>query len=197
MFNFKENDAIMRVIAGNTRGTRLSTPRGMQTRPTADRVKEALFSIIQSRYILDGARALDICAGSGALGIEALSRGAESCCFIENDRNALICLKQNLSVTSNTKRADLLEMDVIKALPLLAGRGNLFSIIFFDPPYASGLYPAVPEMVSRLPLLDVEGLFVAECTFRNSLPDRHGALIKIDRRVYGDTALELFSKEEV
>jgi len=187
----------MRVIAGKARGTRLTVPAGMHTRPTADRVREALFSIIQSRYDLEGVRSLDICAGSGALGIEALSRGAGHCCFIENDSNALKSLKQNLSATRNTDHADLLELDVLKALPLLATRGNRFRIIFFDPPYASELYPDVLEMLSSLPLLDVEGLFIAECSSRKILPDRHGSLIRIDRRVYGDTALELFSKEEV
>lgn len=186
----------MRVIAGNARGTRLSAPRGSHTRPTADRVKEALFSIIQSRLSLEGVHVLDICAGSGALGIEALSRGAVSCCFIENDNSALKSLRTNLSTTRYDKNAVLMDMTVLKALPLLAGRGNRFLVIFFDPPYFSELYQDVLEMVSRLPLLDVEGLFIAECSSRKYLPEKIGALKKIDRRVYGDTALELFSKEE-
>jgi 16S rRNA (guanine(966)-N(2))-methyltransferase RsmD len=187
----------MRVIAGNARGKRLFAPHGIHTRPTADRVKESLFSIIQSRYDLAGAKSLDICAGSGALGIEALSRGSACCCFIENDRNALKSLKQNLSLTGTSGRVDLLEMDVLKALPLLAGRGDRFNFIFFDPPYASELYPAILEMVSSLSLLDANGLLIAECGSRKVLLDRYGSLIKIDRRVYGDTALELFTKEEV
>src|SRR6266702_4202374 len=167
----------MRVIAGKARGKRLLSPRGMQTRPTADRVREALFSIILSRYELDGACVLDICAGTGALGIEALSRGAESCCFIENDGNALKILKQNLSTTCCAESADLLEMDVLKALPLLAGRGSRFRIIFFDPPYLSQLYSAVAQAVSDLSLLAAEGLFIAECASRNVLPERNGSLV--------------------
>jgi len=186
----------MRVIAGKARGKRLLSPRGMHTRPTADRVREALFSIILSRYELDGARVLDICAGTGALGIEALSRGAESCCFIENEINALKILKQNLSTTCCAERADLLEMDVLKALPLLAGRGSRFRIIFFDPPYLSQLYSTIPQAVTDLSLLDAEGLFIAECATRNVLAERIGSLVKIDRRVYGDTALELYVMEE-
>jgi len=191
------DDANMRVIAGNARGTRLSAPSGISTRPTADRVKEALFNIIQSRISIEDANVLDICAGSGALGIEALSRGAASCCFIENNKQALQSLRKNLSATRYDENAVLMDMTVLKALPLLSAREKRFSIIFFDPPYSSELYPDVLEMVSRLPLLDAEGLFIAESSSRMNLPDQCGSLIKIDRRVYGDTALELFSKEEV
>jgi 16S rRNA (guanine966-N2)-methyltransferase len=185
----------MRVIAGSARGTRLSAPRGMLTRPTADRVREALFSIIQSRCDLQGIHVLDVCAGTGGLGIEALSRGAASCCFIENDRNALTCLRQNLSAARCSDNAQLLETDVRKALHHLAGYKRCFSIIFFDPPYASELYGCVADMVCSLSLLDVGGLFIAECASRSILPERMGKLVKIDRRVYGDTALELFALE--
>jgi 16S rRNA (guanine966-N2)-methyltransferase len=182
----------MRVIAGSARGTRLVAPRGMLTRPTADRVKEALFSIIHSRYRLDGAHVLDICAGTGGFGIEALSRGAASCCFIEKNREALKYLKQNLLATHCAERATLLEMDLLKALPLLAGRGSRYTIIFFDPPYASELYTTVTNKLSSLGLLAPEGLFIAESASRNILPERMENLVKIDRRVYGDTVLELY-----
>src|SRR5450631_4577839 len=101
----------MRVIAGSARGIRLAAPQGMHTRPTADRVREALFSIIQSRCDLKAIHVLDICAGTGGLGIEALSRGALSCCFVENDRNALTCLRQNLSAARCSEKAQLLETD--------------------------------------------------------------------------------------
>lgn len=185
----------MRVIAGSARGTRLAAPRGVQTRPTADRVREALFSIIRSRCDLDGMHVLDLCAGTGGLGIEALSRGAASCCFVEHDRNALACLRKNLAATHMDEQAQLLEMDAVKALQLLAARKRRFGMIFFDPPYASGLYATVPEAVCNLNLLESGGLFVAECSSRDTLPERAGGLVKIDRRVYGDTALELFEME--
>ena len=186
----------MRVIAGSARGVRLAAPRGLLTRPTADRVREALFSIIQSRYDLKDTHALDVFAGTWGLGIEALSRGAASCCFIENNRNALTCLRQNLSATRCSEQAQLLELDVRKALQLLADRNQRFNIIFFDPPYASELYTTVPERVCSLSLLDSGGLFCAECASRNPLPERMGDLVKIDRRIYGDTALELFALED-
>lgn len=182
----------MRVIAGSARGIRLVAPRGILTRPTAARVREALFSIIQSRYDLEGANVLDICAGTGGFGIEALSRGAAFCCFIEKNRETLKCLKQNLLATRCAERATLLEMDLLRALPLLAGRDSRYSVIFFDPPYASELYITVTNKLSSLGLLAPEGLFVAESASRNVLPERMGCLVKIDRRVYGDTALELY-----
>lgn len=185
----------MRVIAGKARGIRLAAPRGMSTRPTADRVREALFSIIQSRFALEGARVLDICAGTGGLGIEALSREAASCCFIEHDRNAAALLKRNLVAAHCGERAEILEQDALKALRLLSVRRARFDIVFFDPPYASGMYVTVPEMLCTLSLLAEGGLFIAECATRNVLPDHLGALVKDDRRVYGDTALELYVLE--
>lgn len=186
----------MRIIAGSARGTRLAAPAGRGTRPTADRVREALFSIIQSRFGFDGTRILDICAGTGALGIEALSRGAESCCFIENNRQAVLCLRKNLEAARMGQCGTLLEMDAVKALELLARRSSKFDMIFFDPPYASPLYGQVPEMLSSLALVAANGLVVVECAARDTLPEQLGTLVKHDRRVYGDTALELYLEAE-
>lgn len=183
----------MRVIAGTARGVRLVAPQGMQTRPTADRVREALFSIIASRFELAGARVLDICAGTGSLGIEAMSRGAESCCFVESDKKALQSLKQNLETTRFSTRARVLPMEALKALRLLTG--SRFEIVFFDPPYSADLYTAVLETLCRLSLIADGTLVVAEGAARTILPERVGNLVKVDRRVYGDTALEMYTLE--
>ena len=182
----------MRVIAGAARGIRLTAPSGMKTRPTADRVREALFSILQSRFGVEGAAILDLCAGTGALGIEALSRGAASCCFVEKDRNVVKCIRQNLVATRFEESSSLLEMDVSAALSFLGRRGYRYDLIFFDPPYASPFYEVVAETVVSQSLLAIDGVFVAESASRNPLPDVLGGLVKIDRRVYGDTAIELF-----
>jgi len=185
----------MRVIAGSARGLHLAAPRGMLTRPTADRVREALFSIIQSRCDLNGMHVLDICAGTGGLGIEALSRGAAGCCFIDNDRSALTCLRRNLETTGFSAAAQVLEMNAVKALQLLAAKKQRFDLIFFDPPYASTLYSSVPDEVCSKQLLEVDGLFIAESASRTLLPERLGALIKTDHRAYGDTALDMYQLE--
>jgi 16S rRNA (guanine(966)-N(2))-methyltransferase RsmD len=167
----------------------------MQTRPTADRVKEALFSIIASRRDLAGARILDICAGTGSLGIEALSRGAASCCFIEQDRPVLGILEKNLVKTGLVGRGVCLALDAITGLNRLSRQGNTFDIVFLDPPYSSNLYATVPKALSSLPLLSGEALLVAECSARIPLAERYDMLVRIDRRVYGDTALEFFVRE--
>lgn len=185
----------MRVIAGSARGLRLSAPAGMQTRPTADRVKEALFSIIASRRDLVGARVLDICAGTGSLGIEALSRGAASCCFIEQDRPVLGLLEKNLVKAGLVGRGVCLALDAITGLKRLSRQGKSFDIVFLDPPYSSNLYTTVPEALCSLSLLSGEALLVAECSARIPLAERYGMLVRIDRRVYGDTALEFFVRE--
>lgn len=186
----------MRVIAGSARGMRLAAPDGKSTRPTADRVKEALFSIVASRHVFDGSHVLDICAGTGSLGIEALSRGAASCCFIEQDRNVVKVLSRNLAGTRFTATSECLISDAARGLQGLSKRGKTFDLVFFDPPYASGLYPSVLEYLSTLALLSENSLVVAECSVRSPLEDHYGQLVKYDRRVYGDCALEFFVREQ-
>lgn len=185
----------MRVIAGSARGIRLAAPAGLQTRPTADRVKEALFSIIASRYTLAGTRVLDVCAGTGGLGIEALSRDAASCSFIEHDRGVLKVLEQNLATTGFSSKAECVLLDALKGLQQLSRQGQSFDVVFFDPPYASGLYEAVPGALSALSLLSEQALLVIECSSKTQLAERFGMLVRSDRRVYGDTALDFFVRE--
>lgn len=185
----------MRVIAGTARGLRLTAPAGLQTRPTADRVKEALFSILASRREMVGARILDICAGTGSLGIEALSRGASACSFIELDRHVLALLEKNLVKTGLADRGECLLLEALKGLAALSLRKKLFDIVFLDPPYSSNLYTPVLEALSSLSLVSDGGLLVVECAARSPLAERHEMLYRIDRRVYGDTALEFFARE--
>lgn len=186
----------MRVVSGAFRGKKLSAPPGITTRPTADRVKEALFNILASRIDLSDIRVLDICAGTGALGIEALSRGAATCCFVESDRSVAAVLEKNIAAVKSTHRAEILVMDAVKALQALAARGLNFDLVFFDPPYDSGLYTAILEVLDVRGLLSSGAVLVAECAVRNPLPESCGRLKLIDRRVYGTTALELFAREE-
>ena len=185
----------MRVIAGSVRGMKLAVPRGMQTRPTADRVREALFSIITSRRELEQAQVLDICAGTGSLGSEALSRGAGFCFFVEQDRRVLAVLEKNLEATGFAARSQIVAVDCLKALRLLAARERRFDVVFFEPPYASALYSTVPEALGGQSLMAGDGLLIVECAARNPLPERLGTLSRFDRRVYGDTALEFFTLE--
>ena len=125
----------MRVIAGAAKGRRLKSPPGDSTRPTADRVKEALFSMLQP--ILPGARVLDLYAGSGALGIEALSRGADHVTFVERSRRAVAVLQDNLEVTGFAQRAEVVTDDVGHVLDRL--QAVPFDLVLMDPPYATSL----------------------------------------------------------
>ncbi len=186
----------MRVISGTCRGKKLSAPPGITTRPTSDRVKEALFSILTSRIDFADVRVLDICAGTGSLGIEALSRGAGSCCFIENDKSVKSTLEKNLMATRFQERSVILNMDAVKALQSIADRGQSFDLAFFDPPYDSGLYQRVLDSLDSSALLTPGFILVAECSVRSPLLESYGRLRRIDRRVYGETALELFALEE-
>lgn len=125
----------MRVVAGILRGRNIEAPKGMATRPTSDRVREAIFSALVSRYGLDAdTRVGDLFAGSGALGIEALSRGAGSAVFVESDRSARVVLSRNLTSLDLTSRATVDARDTFRAGASLAGRAP-FALLFLDPPY--------------------------------------------------------------
>lgn len=186
----------MRVISGTCRGKKLFAPHGTTTRPTSDRVKESLFGILSNRIDFTGIRVLDICAGTGSLGIEALSRGARSCCFIESNFSVKTVLEKNICVTRCQERSEIITLDADKALPLISARGQRFELVFFDPPYDSVLYGSVPESLDTLSVLTSGSILAAECSARNTLSETYGRLKRFDRRVYGETALELFFLEE-
>ncbi|HJB07490.1 MAG TPA: 16S rRNA (guanine(966)-N(2))-methyltransferase RsmD [Candidatus Enterocloster faecavium] len=127
----------MRVIAGSARRLLLKTPEGMDTRPTTDRIKETLFNMLQPQ--IPGCHFLDLFSGSGAIAIEALSRGAAEAVLIENQAQAVSCIRQNLSSTHLEERAAVMEGDVFTCLKKLDGHHEPFDIIFMDPPYNHGL----------------------------------------------------------
>jgi 16S rRNA (guanine966-N2)-methyltransferase len=188
--------AYMRVIAGAYRGKKLSSPQGVVTRPTSDRVKEALFSILSSRLDFTDIRVLDICAGTGSLGIEAISRGARSCCFVESERSVISILNKNLIDTCGKVHSEVLNMDAVEAIKCCAVRGSQFDLAFFDPPYSSDLYQAVPDVMGASAVLMPGSILIMECSVRNRLLESYGRLKRFDRREYGETALEFFTMEE-
>ncbi len=149
----------MRVIAGSARSLPLKTVEGRETRPTTDRIKETLFNILMP--YLPGCRFLDLFAGSGAIGIEALSRGADTCVFVENSRKAAACIRENLQFTRLDAKARVIQSDVLSALSRLWDQ-KAFDLIFLDPPYGQQWEQKVLEMLARLPLADSHTLIVAE-----------------------------------
>lgn len=182
----------MRIISGQARGRKLAPLTGIDIRPTPDRVREALFSIVLSRLgTLTDKTVLDLFAGSGAMGLEALSRGAASAIFIDQGPQAAKVLAANLKVCSLADRGIFRPGEVIATLPRLAPR--TFDLIFADPPYRSGLAEKTLHAVSRLQLLASDGLLCAETAAGEELPERAGDLLRVDHRRYGSTAIHLYA----
>ena len=176
----------MRVIAGTLGGRRLKAPRGTTTRPTSDRVKEALFALLGD---VAGARALDLYAGAGGLGIEAISRGAARAVFIERDRRAVRALKDNLdSLGIGSERAEVRAADVLGALRTARGRAETYDLVFIDPPYR-GASDLGHELSVLLPsLLEPEARIVVESDRRSPLQLQ----AHLEReRTYGDTSIKI------
>lgn len=151
----------MRVIAGTARSLKLETPQGADTRPTTDRIKETLFNILQ--FELGGANFLDLFAGSGGIGIEALSRGAERAVFVDNDKEAVRCITNNLEHTHFTEKGSILKQDVFVALQMLEYKGS-FDLIFMDPPYGHELEKKVFEYLTMSSLVTDDTLIVSEAS---------------------------------
>jgi 16S rRNA (guanine966-N2)-methyltransferase len=173
----------VRVVAGEFGGRRLAAPRGVRTRPTADRVREALFSMLGD---VSGARVLDLYAGSGALGIEALSRGAESAVFVERDPRAVAAIERNLQ--SLGLEQEVLRQDAVRFLALSTGT---FDLVFCDPPYDSASRLAGP-LAQGLPALTSEhARIVTESDKRNPL---ELPFPLITERTYGDTRIAIHGR---
>jgi 16S rRNA (guanine(966)-N(2))-methyltransferase RsmD len=187
----------MRVIAGSARGRRLHSPAGSRVRPTADRVKEALFSALTSRFgSLEGLAVLDLFAGSGALGIEALSRGAARVFFIDSHRESSALTQRNLALTGLEYAATRLMMDAGTALERFAAEGTRFDIILVDPPYTDRKLAArVSGLLTGSHLTGSHGVIVFETdsAAELSLPE---SFQLYSRKVYGDTALSFFEPAE-
>ena len=179
----------MRVIAGTARGTKLKAPNDLTVRPTADRVKEALFSIIAPRVA--NALFIDFYAGSGAVGIEALSRGARFCVFVEHKKDNIALIKENLDRTRLEQNARLIMADVEKAIVDLASEKIMADLIFLDPPYDCKDIPAVTNSIFRHKIIADSGLLIVEHAHRN----RQWAegFSGIRQKKYGDTCLTLIS----
>lgn len=150
----------MRVIAGSARSLRLETPPGKDVRPTIDRYKETIFNIIGVHVA--GANVLDLFAGSGANGIEALSRGAKAAYFVENSLKAGSVIDSNLKFTKLFEKASLMKYDYIKALAMLKDRGQVFDLIYMDPPFNKELENEALELIESYGLLDEDGMIVCE-----------------------------------
>jgi len=184
----------LRVIGGELRGRRLLSFKGDGIRPTSDRVKESLFNII-SGTLTDGIKVADLFAGTGNLGIEALSRGAGLVFFVEKDKNSVHLLRQNLAQCGLNAGSRIIPMDVLKAIPFLEKSGERFDIIFLDPPYGKGLADAALEALGNT-VMASGALVVAEHDSKEEIKERYGKLKMEDKRRYGLTALSFFKGDD-
>ena len=178
----------MRVIAGVAKGHHLKALRGMRVRPTSDLVRGAIFSMLEAQ-LTDWTRVLDLYAGTGALGIEALSRGAGEADFVERDAQCCAVMRENLARTKLSDRARVFCQDVSSALHVLAGP---YGVVFMDPPYAD---PAIGLMVQKVGLSTLVGprsALVVEHSKRVDLEESIGPLKLLKRRRHGDTMISIY-----
>ena len=179
----------MRVIAGKAKGIQLNTPEGMLTRPTTDRVKEALFSIIQ--FELPGARVLDLFGGTGQLGIEALSRGASNAVFVDSRREACQLIRSNLKKTHLEDQATVVQSDYMEYLNRSTG---LFQIVLLDPPYMEVFLENAIKKITEIDILQSGGIIVAERPFGKELPWEFEGFTRSRDYKYGKIILTLYRK---
>ena len=177
----------MRVITGSARGRKLKTPENYDIRPTTDNVKESVFNIIQ--FDIEGRRVLDLFAGTGQLGIECLSRGASSAVFVDQSREAVKIVKENLKacgLSGTVVQAD--------ATSFLRTCGK-FDIIFVDPPYDSDLYESVLNTVNSIDILSDGGIIICESRRERALPEMTAPYKKRREYTYGKVKLCIYTKE--
>lgn len=172
----------------------MKTLKGMTTRPTSDRVKESLFNII-SEYI-HGGNVLDLFAGSGSLGIEALSRGADSAVFADKSRECCAIIKENLIFTKYMEKSEVFFLGFTETLLKLAAKGKKFDIVFLDPPYNKNFIQETLKNLAKNDIIKDNGILVAEHHIDDLLPEYSGKLKLGRRQKYGDTAISIYKCEE-
>ncbi len=180
----------MRVIAGIYKGRRLKTLEGMRVRPTSDRLRETLFNVLAPR--IEGADFVDVCAGSGAVGIEALSRGAANVTFIESSRKAAGVISENLRQCDIREGVRVINRDALTALKYLASREMKFDIIYFDPPYDSDIHSPVLWQIAKQNILAEDGIVIVEHRRQTLLTPDYDQLRPYREIVQGESCLTFY-----
>ena len=179
----------MRVVGGIAKGRRLKALKGLNIRPTSDKVKESIFNILGDKII--DAIFLDLCAGTGGIGIEALSRGAKETLFVENNQRAVKLIKENLSLCKLENNSKVVCDDAVR---FLEDSDKRFDIIFFDPPYKSDLFEKFLTVFDTKEMLAGNGILIIEHNSKTTLPEETNSLILLKKYKYGDTTLSLYKK---
>ncbi|MCL2407961.1 MAG: 16S rRNA (guanine(966)-N(2))-methyltransferase RsmD [Defluviitaleaceae bacterium] len=184
----------MRIISGTARGASITAPPGYKTRPTADRVREALFNIIAPDIY--GARFLDLFAGSGAVGLEALSREAAEAVFVDKNRQSADFVRANISKLRFEDKSNVLCMDALSAMDILANEGRAFDFIYVDPPYDTYLVEDVLAKLSSIRLLTDGGMIVIETGHAPEFDDGFGKFEIAKQKKYGGTYLTFITERQ-
>jgi len=184
----------MRIITGSAKGLKLKTPQGLDIRPTSDKVKGSVFNILAGK-IVDSAVA-DLFAGTGNLGLEALSRGAVSAVFVDNSLASINLLKQNLALTKLIDQAEILKTDVLTAIDKFIRQNRRFDLIFCDPPYNRGLVSAVIRRIDNSSLLQPEGIIIMEHSKHEIIPLDVVNLQVKRYQSYGETLVSFISNNQ-
>ena len=183
----------MRIIGGDRRKKKLIAVPGLSTRPTSDRVKETLFNIIQAH--IQGAFVLDLFAGTGALGLEAISRGAAHCLFIDNQKQALDTCRKNIAACKFEAKCTVTQWNIDKSLHCLARQKEPLDLVFIDPPYRQGLADLALSHLAQMDALAPDGVVVVEHATGNPPLPVEGLMLT-DTRKYGTTSLSFLSPAE-
>lgn len=182
----------MRVISGSARGRKLTTLEGMDVRPTLDKVKGAMFNMIQ--FDIPGSRVLDLFGGSGALSVEALSRGAAHACVVDQSKKSIQVIEKNLTDTRLRDKADVFHGSFEQFLN--GYRGKPFDFAFLDPPYSRGLIDAAMERIIYCQVMAPCGIILCESDRDDVLAQQYGAFVLQKRCVYGKTALSIYAQPQ-
>ena len=181
----------MRIISGTSKGKKLRPLRGQPIRPTSDRVKESIFNILGEW--VDGKHVLDLFAGTGNLGIEALSRGATRTVFVERERSAVDLIRKNLSHCGFDDRSHIIRGEVEQAIRHLHRKGEVFDLIFMDPPYRRGLVQKTLDLLQVRPLYHEDSIVVIEHDRRETLAEPTGGWTLARKRQFGDTVVSFIA----
>jgi 16S rRNA (guanine966-N2)-methyltransferase len=182
----------MRIITGIAKGRKIKAPSGMDTRPTLDRVKESIFDILACK--IEGKNILDLFAGTGNLGLEAISRGANKCVFVENNRDTYKILQENVTSLGFQKECELYNRDSFTSLKFFHNNNNTFDIIFLDPPYGKGYIEKAISVIDGEDLLNDDGIIVCEYDEKDLIPDTVGKIRSYRTEKYGRVKISLFTQ---
>ncbi len=180
----------MRIITGEYRGRRLEAPYGNDVRPTGDKVRESVFNLLM--YDIEGAVFCDLFAGTGAVGLEALSRGAEKAYFCDASRDSIKIIKNNIEKCKASEKSRILAGDYLSVLRRIREKVDIF---YIDPPYSAGYYVPALEEIDSLDLLSENGIIIAEHRADEKLPEKAGRFRVFKEKKYGHTRLTMYSRE--